>query len=80
MGDKFADGEAGVVPVRIGGSGTMSSTMNADEEIPLPVALVTTIDPDVAPAGTVAEIRKSDTSVNAAGVPLKLTSVAPVKN
>src|SRR5580693_5572361 len=41
---------------------------------------VTATKPVVAPAGTVAEIRVLDSTVNTAGVPLKLTPVASVKS
>jgi hypothetical protein len=47
--------------------------------VPVPSEVVTLTGPDVAEAGTVAEIAVSDVTVNAAAVPLKVTDVAPVK-
>src|SRR5215470_3689758 len=46
---------------------------------PVPAGVVTLILPELAPAGTVAVIRVAELTVNAAGVPLNLTAVAPVK-
>jgi hypothetical protein len=47
------------------------------DNVPLPV--VTSIVPVVAPAGTVALMSVAETTVNVAGVPLKLTLVVPVR-
>src|SRR5262245_4965379 len=46
---------------------------------PGPAGVVTLILPKLAPAGTVAVIRVAELTVNAAGVPLNLTAVVPVK-
>ena len=43
------------------------------------LGLTTSTSPVVAPAGTVARISDSDTTVNVAAVPLKLTPVVPVR-
>ena len=47
--------------------------------VSVPVGVVTVTRPLVAPPGTVAVRNVSETTVNAAGVPLKETAVAPVK-
>ena len=49
------------------------------ELVAVPAELVTLIGPVVATAGTAAEICVLETTVNVAGVPLKMTAVAPVK-
>ena len=43
------------------------------------LGVVTWTEPVAAPAGTVVWISESDTTVNVAAMPLKLTSVAPVR-
>src|SRR5579871_1379778 len=45
----------------------------------VPLGVVTVAYPVVAPAGTVAFINVSETTVNVAGVPLSETSVVPMK-
>ena len=45
----------------------------------MPLGVVTLTVPDVAPAGTAVVISVSEMTENAAGVPLKLTPVDPVK-
>jgi len=45
----------------------------------VPLGVVTCTLPVVAPVGTVVVIWVSDTTVNAAEVPLKVTSVEPVR-
>lgn len=47
--------------------------------VPVPEGVVTPIGPLVAPAGTVAVIWMSESTVKVVEVPLKLTDVAPVK-
>src|ERR1700724_872151 len=47
--------------------------------VSVPPGVATWTVPVVAPAGTVVVISELDTTVNVAGVPLKLTLVAPVK-
>jgi hypothetical protein len=55
-------------------------TMNVWALAPVPPALVTATGPEVAPAGTFAEICVAELTVKfAAGTPPKLTMVAPVK-
>lgn len=55
-------------------------TVNDDELVPVPAAVVTAIGPEVAPAGTVAVTVESLLTVNAlAAVPLNVTPVAPMK-
>ncbi len=44
-----------------------------------PPGVITEIRPVVAPSGTVVWMLVSEATVNAAGVPLKLTAVVPVK-
>src|SRR5437868_9364778 len=48
-------------------------------EVPLPVGVVTLIEPVVAPAGTVAVTCVSELTVQVAEVPLNVTKVAPVR-
>jgi hypothetical protein len=45
----------------------------------LPMAVVTTTGPVVAPVGTVVLVSVAETTVNCAAVPLKLTAVEPVR-
>jgi hypothetical protein len=45
----------------------------------VPLGVVTRTRPVVAPAGTVVVISEAETTVNVAGVPLKVTLVAPVR-
>jgi len=45
----------------------------------VPLGVVTTMVPVVAPLGTVAVMYVSDTTVNVAGVSLKVTLVVPVR-
>jgi hypothetical protein len=47
--------------------------------VAVPAGVVTVIGPDAAPAGTVAVILTAELTVNAAGVPLNFTAVAPVR-
>src|SRR6266851_1072794 len=54
-------------------------TVNEDGLVPVPVGVVTAMGPVVAPAGTVALSWVSEATVNVAAVPLKVTTVAPVK-
>src|SRR6185503_10387956 len=62
------------------GAGPETTTVNAAELVAVPFGVVTLIDPVVAPAGTVAVICVSETTLKeVAAVPLKLTEVAPVK-
>src|SRR5579871_132279 len=53
-------------------------TTNAALLVTAPLDLVTEILPVVAPVGTVVVINVADATVKVAGVPLKLTAVAPV--
>jgi len=48
-------------------------------DVAVPYGVVTEIGPVVAPRGTVALITKLLNTVNVAGVPLKVTEVAPEK-
>jgi hypothetical protein len=48
------------------------------ELVAVPLGVVTEIGPVVAPFGTVAWSSESESTVNAAGVPLNLTEVAPL--
>ena len=62
------------------GAGVETTTVNTAELVAVPFGVVTLIAPVVAPAGTVAVICVSETTVKeVAAVPLKLTEVAPVK-
>lgn len=61
--------------VMLGGRMTVKSLLLR----PVPPGVVMPILPAVAPAGTVASISVSETKVNTAPAPLKVTAVAPVK-
>jgi hypothetical protein len=54
-------------------------TVNDPELVPVPAGVVTATGPVVAPLGTVAVMLESETTLNVAAFPLKLTPVAPVK-
>jgi hypothetical protein len=56
-----------------------SVTVNAVELVPVPSSVVTEMGPVVAPAGTSVDIRLLDLTENVAGVPLKVTAVAPAR-
>ena len=53
--------------------------MNEAVLVPVPPGVVTAIGPPVAPVGTVQVIWLYEVTVKTAGVPLKVTAVAPVK-
>jgi len=59
--------------------GVVSSTVNDDELVPVPPAVVTEIGPVVAPLGTVAWISDAEMNVQLAGVPLNFTEIGEVK-
>ena len=70
----------GAKAVICGGVGAGTVTLNAVALLPVPSGVVTLIGPDDAPAGTLARICASLSTLNAvAGVPLKATVVVPVK-
>src|SRR5437763_885738 len=54
-------------------------TVNDPELVPVPAGELTATGPVLAPAGTVAVMLESETTLKFAVVPLKLTPVAPVK-
>ncbi len=58
---------------------TCGVTLKATLLESVPLGVVTRIEPVDAPAGTVVVISEANTTVNAAGVPLKLTAVLPVR-
>jgi hypothetical protein len=67
---------AGLKPLTAGGGATVKLVLL----VPVPLGLVTSIGPLVAPGGTVAVIWLSESTVKlVAPVPLKSTAVAPVK-
>jgi hypothetical protein len=57
----------------------MSATVNGDELVPVPPAVITEIGPVVAPLGTVAWISDAEINVQLAGVPLNFTEIGEVK-
>jgi hypothetical protein len=57
----------------------LGTTPNAVGLVLLPAGVVTVMGPLKAPEGTVAVILESETTVNAAVTPLKVTLVAPLK-
>ena len=61
------------------GAGTASVTVKLSVELALPPGVVTEIFPVVAPLGTVAAIWVELATVKAAFVPLKATTVAPIR-
>src|SRR5438552_7681313 len=59
---------------------TEGRSVNGDGETPVPFEVVTATNPSTFPAGTTAEIVWSFTMVkDTAGIPSKVTEVAPVK-
>jgi uncharacterized protein GlcG (DUF336 family) len=69
----------GVNDEMVGAGGTTGVTVNAFALVAVPPGVVTAIKPLDAPEGTVAESAVSETTVNAALVPPKVTLVVPVK-
>jgi hypothetical protein len=63
----------------VGAGGTTVVTVKAFALVAVPPGVVTAIGPVVAPPGTVAESAVSDTTVNDAVAPPKVTRVVPVK-
>src|SRR5580698_9462318 len=59
--------------------GSHHSTWKATLLVSVPVGVSTVTVPVVAPVGTVASISVLETTENAAGTPLKVTFVAPVR-
>ena len=57
----------------------LGTSVNEDELRPVPLAVVTEIGPVVAPVGTCVSMKPSELTLNWAGVPLKVTAVAPTK-
>ena len=70
------EGPDGIMEMRLGASGGVSSTVNGSEEFPEPSAFVTVIKPVAAPTGTVVDIWVS-VAVNGVLTPLNKTSVVP---
>src|SRR5580658_2715954 len=63
----------------VGSVGNQGSTRNATLVASAPLGVVTRTLPLVTPVGTVAAIRVGETTVKTAGVPLKVTLVAPAR-
>ena len=69
---------AGVKEVTCGVAPDGAMTVNGDELVPVPLAVVTLTGPELAPDGTEVFREVSDTTLNAADTPLNRTPLAPV--